>query len=107
MQLFGALPCARCHGGALTSDNNYHYIGESPVAEDSGRVVVTHDLTDLDEVVMWISLPAFANRLQNGLNINTALIETATDGLDLPLDVRKALLAQADCLIARAASVVD
>ena len=61
---------------------------------------LAHDLTDLDEVVIWISLPAFANRIQNGMNINTALIETATDGLDLPLDVRKALLAQADCLIA-------
>jgi nucleoside phosphorylase len=93
-------------------DNDYDAID---VAEIGWRVVVTggpgagkstlcrklaHDLTELDEVVMWISLPAFANRLHNGLNINTALIETATDGLDLPLDVRTALLTQADCLVA-------
>src|SRR5207244_3181868 len=47
MRLFGQLPCARCHGGALTSDNRFHYIGVRPAAEDSGRVVVTHDLADL------------------------------------------------------------
>ncbi len=39
--LFGQLPCAGCHGGALMSDNLFHYIGESPAAEDSGRAHVT------------------------------------------------------------------
>jgi cytochrome c peroxidase len=47
MQLFGQLPCARCHAGALTSDNQFHYIGVRPAAEDSGRVVVSHNLADL------------------------------------------------------------
>ncbi len=46
-QLFGQLPCARCHGGALTSDNAFHYIGVRPAAEDSGRYIVTHNLADL------------------------------------------------------------
>ncbi len=41
-QLFGQLPCAGCHGGPLMSDNLFHYIGESPAAEDSGRAGVTH-----------------------------------------------------------------
>ena len=35
-QLFGALPCAGCHGGSVMSDNLFHYIGESPATEDSG-----------------------------------------------------------------------
>jgi cytochrome c peroxidase len=47
MQLFGQLPCAGCHGGALTSDNRFHYIGVRPAAEDSGRMIVTHDPVDL------------------------------------------------------------
>ena len=46
-QLFGTLPCARCHAGALTSDNAFHYIGESPAAEDSGRIAVTGRPADL------------------------------------------------------------
>ena len=93
-------------------DNDYDAID---VAEIGWRLVVVggpgagkstlcrklaHDLTELDEVVLWISLPAFANRVHNGMNINTALIETATDGLDLPLKVREKILAQVDCLVA-------
>ena len=46
-QLFGQLPCASCHAGALMSDNQFHYIGESPAAEDSGRFAVSHVPTDL------------------------------------------------------------
>src|SRR5262249_45987854 len=46
-QLFGQVGCARCHGGALTSDNNFHYTGVRPAPEDSGRVGVTHNLNDL------------------------------------------------------------
>jgi cytochrome c peroxidase len=47
MQLFGQVGCARCHAGALMSDNQFHYIGVRPAAEDSGRMVVTHNLQDL------------------------------------------------------------
>lgn len=47
MQLFGQIGCARCHAGALMSDNQFHYIGVRPAAEDSGRMVVTHNLADL------------------------------------------------------------
>lgn len=47
MQLFGALPCARCHAGGLTSDNAFHYIGVRPAAEDSGRAKVTGLPADL------------------------------------------------------------
>ena len=46
-QLFGRLPCAGCHGGALMSDNIYHYDGVRPASDDSGRAVVTHDPADL------------------------------------------------------------
>ena len=46
-QLFGTLPCAACHAGALMSDNQFHYIGESPATEDSGRFAVSHVPTDL------------------------------------------------------------
>ena len=85
------------------------------VAEIGYRVVITggpgagkstlcrklaHDLTELEEVVMWVDLPAFASRIQNGMNINTSLVDTATDGFDAPFDVREALRAQVDCLIA-------
>jgi cytochrome c peroxidase len=41
-QLFGQLPCASCHAGALMSDNQFHYIGVRPAAEDAGRMIVTH-----------------------------------------------------------------
>lgn len=61
---------------------------------------LAHNLTDFEELVMWVYLPAIANRIQDGMNINTALVDTATDGFDAPLAVREALLAQADCLIA-------
>jgi len=61
---------------------------------------LVHDLTDLEEVVLWIDLPALASRLHNGMNINTALIDISTDAFDAPFDVREALLAQVDCLIA-------
>jgi nucleoside phosphorylase len=85
------------------------------VAEIGYRVVITggpgagkstlcrklaHDLTDLEELVMWINLPTLANRIQNGLNITTALVDILADSLDAPFEAREALLAQADCLIA-------
>jgi cytochrome c peroxidase len=46
-QLFGQVGCAGCHAGALMSDNQFHYIGESPAAEDSGRITVSHNPVDL------------------------------------------------------------
>ena len=85
------------------------------VAEIGYRVVITggpgagkstlcrklaHDLTDLDEVVLWIDLPSLANRIQGRINITTALIDIATNGFDAPFEEREALLAEADCLIA-------
>ncbi len=33
--------CQRCHGGALLSDNNFHYTGVRPQAADPGRFAVT------------------------------------------------------------------
>ena len=47
LNLFGSLGCAGCHAGSLFSDNNFHYIGESPAAEDSGRFVVTRNPANL------------------------------------------------------------
>ncbi len=61
---------------------------------------LAHDLTDLEEVVMWVHLRAVASRIQNGMDINSALIDVATDGFGDPFDVREAFLTQADCLIA-------
>ena len=46
-QLFGRVGCAGCHAGSLMSDNQFHYIGVRPAAEDSGRMIVTHQLPDL------------------------------------------------------------
>lgn len=49
-QLFGTLGCAGCHAGALFSDNNFHYIGVRPAAEDSGRFEVTRNLANLGQM---------------------------------------------------------
>ncbi len=38
--------CAACHGGALTTDNQFHYTGVRPVAEDLGRFAVTNNNAD-------------------------------------------------------------
>lgn len=46
-QLFVTLPCGGCHGGSLLSDNLFHYIGESPAAEDSGFARVTGNPANL------------------------------------------------------------
>ncbi len=40
-ELFLAVSCAVCHGGALLSDNNFHNIGVRPQVEDTGRFAVT------------------------------------------------------------------
>ncbi len=40
-ELFLAVSCAVCHGGALLSDNNFHNIGVRPQNEDAGRFAVT------------------------------------------------------------------
>ena len=61
---------------------------------------VTHDLTALEELVMWVHLPDVISRHRSGININTALVDTATDGFDAPLAAREALFAEVDCLIA-------
>ena len=45
-QVFVANDCAACHSGALLSDNDFHYIGVRPVAEDLGRFVQNGDPAD-------------------------------------------------------------
>ncbi len=40
-QAFVQAGCARCHGGPLLSDNNFHYIGVRPGNADPGRFAVT------------------------------------------------------------------
>ncbi|MCE9626678.1 MAG: c-type cytochrome [Candidatus Eisenbacteria bacterium] len=49
-QLFGTLGCAGCHAGALFSDNNFHYIGVRPAAEDSGRFEVTRNIGNIAQM---------------------------------------------------------
>ena len=44
--LFVQNDCAACHAGALTSDNNFHYIGVRPPAEDLGRFNETGNNAD-------------------------------------------------------------
>ncbi len=45
-QAFQQAGCARCHGGPLLSDNNFHYIGVRPQAADPGRFAVTANNAD-------------------------------------------------------------
>ncbi len=40
-QVFLQAGCNRCHGGALLSDNAFHYIGVRPPNADPGRMAVT------------------------------------------------------------------
>jgi nucleoside phosphorylase len=61
---------------------------------------MAHDLTGLEEVVLRVYLPSLASHKQMETNISAALIDIATNGFDASSEVREALLAQADCLIA-------
>ena len=45
-QAFQQAGCARCHGGPLLSDNNFHYIGARPQNADPGRFGVTANNAD-------------------------------------------------------------
>ena len=45
-QAFVQAGCARCHGGPLLSDNNFHYIGARPANADVGRFGVTGNNAD-------------------------------------------------------------
>jgi cytochrome c peroxidase len=45
-QAFLQAGCARCHGGPLLSDNNFHYIGVRPQNADTGRFGVTGNNAD-------------------------------------------------------------
>jgi len=98
---------------AFRADENGY--NAKDVAEISHRVVISggpgagkstlcrklaYDLSDLDEVVMRIDLPSLAHRIDNGMDVSTALVDIATDGFDAPLHIKEALLAQANCLIA-------
>lgn len=45
-ELFIAVQCAVCHGGALLSDHDFHNIGVRPQNEDIGREAVTNNAND-------------------------------------------------------------
>jgi cytochrome c peroxidase len=45
-QIFLANDCGICHGGALFSDNQFHYIGVRPISDDAGRFVQSADPAD-------------------------------------------------------------
>lgn len=45
-QVFQQAGCARCHGGPLLSDNDFHYIGVRPANADPGRFAVTNNNAD-------------------------------------------------------------
>lgn len=61
---------------------------------------LAYELTNLEEIVLWIHLPSFAHRLQHGMNVTTALVDLTTNGWDAPFQEKEALFARADCLIA-------
>lgn len=44
--LFNTLGCNACHAGALTSDNQFHYIGVRPVNDDLGRFTISNNPAD-------------------------------------------------------------
>lgn len=44
--VFNGARCSQCHTGGLTSDNQYHFIGVRPSAEDLGRFTVTGNNPD-------------------------------------------------------------
>ncbi len=44
--LFVAVQCSICHGGALLTDNNFHNIGVRPANEDLGRAIVSGSSDD-------------------------------------------------------------
>jgi cytochrome c peroxidase len=46
LQTFQQAGCARCHGGPLLSDNQFHYIGVRPQNADAGRFGVTGNNAD-------------------------------------------------------------
>lgn len=46
LQNFQQAGCARCHGGPLLSDNQFHYIGVRPQNADAGRFGVTGNNAD-------------------------------------------------------------
>jgi cytochrome c peroxidase len=46
LQTFQQAGCARCHGGPLLSDNQFHYIGVRPQNADAGRFAVTGNNND-------------------------------------------------------------
>lgn len=45
-QVFNNSGCNGCHAGSLLSDNNFHYIGVRPVADDEGRFEQTGNAGD-------------------------------------------------------------
>lgn len=45
-QAFVQAGCARCHGGPLLADGNFHYIGVRPPTADPGRLAVTGNGAD-------------------------------------------------------------
>jgi cytochrome c peroxidase len=47
--LFVQVECAVCHSGNLLADNNFHYIGVRPTAEDTGRFQVTNNNANLGQ----------------------------------------------------------
>lgn len=61
---------------------------------------LAHDLSVLEELVMWVHLPDVITRIRNGMNMHTALVDTVTGRFGASLTVREALFTQIDCLIA-------
>ncbi len=45
--LFTTINCGVCHGGALLTDNLFHYIGVRPTAEDQGRFTISGNPGDM------------------------------------------------------------
>lgn len=61
---------------------------------------LAHDLTELEELVLWVRLSEVVNRIDEGMSINEALTDVATNGYPIAKQTRGILFNQVDCLIA-------
>jgi cytochrome c peroxidase len=76
--VFEEASCQFCHGGPLTTDQNYHYIGVRPATEDPGRYNVTGDMADYGK----LRTPSLRNVALRGPYMHNGQIQTLAQVID-------------------------
>jgi thymidylate kinase len=76
------------------------FIGSPGTGKSTLCRKIAHDLTILDEHVIWIRLSEVANYIDHGMTIDEALTTTATSSFSLSQQARAILFQHIDCLIA-------